>query len=147
MKQLTLLACCWKRSLQLDICRGDAMEALYRWQTDTYLLIFKCLQVERATRQRHPLLQYVTRQLVLPMRHWKRSLQLCCRQVALQKRPFSDGNQALDCHWIVCCLCRWRAGNAAILRIDWCLQCIVASAHLSLHACVAFPNHGNTYLP
>ena len=84
---------------------------------------------------------------MLPVCYWKRSLQLCCPQVALQKRPFSDSNQAPDCRWIIYCLHRWRAGNAAILRIDWHLQHIVVSAHLLLQACVAFPNHGNTHLP
>ena len=123
------------------------MEALHRRQTDTCLPIFDCLQAERATRQRRPLLQYVTRQLMLPARHWKRSLQLCCPQVALQKRPFSDGNQAPDCCRIVYCLHRWRAGNAAILRVDRHLQCAVVSTHLSLQASVAFPTHGNTHLP
>ena len=123
------------------------MEALYRRQTDTCLPIFDCLQAESATRQRRLLLKYVMRQLMLPARRWKRSLQLCCPQMALRKRPFSNGNQAPDCHQIVCCLHRWRAGNAAILRIDQHLQSVVVSAHLSLQACVAFPDHGNTHLP
>ena len=123
------------------------MEALYRWQTDTYLLIFDCLQAESATRQRRLLLQYVTWQLMLPARRWKRSLQLCCPQMALQKKPFSDGNQAPDCCQIVYCLHGWQAGNAAILRVDRHLQCVVVSAHLLLQACVAFPTHGNTHVP
>ena len=74
-------------------------------------------------------------------------MQLCCPRFALRKRPFSDGNQAPDCRRIVYCLHRWRAGNTAILRVDRHLQRVVVSAHLSLQACVAFPNHGNTHLP
>ena len=125
----------------------DAMEALYRWQTDTCLPIFDCLQAESTTRQRRLLLKYVMRQLMLPARRWKRSLPLCCPQMALRNKPFSDGNQAPDCRRIVYCLHRWRAVNAAILRVDRHLQRVVVSAHLSLQACVAFPNHGNTHLP
>ena len=100
-----------------------------------------------ATRQRRPLLQYVMPQLRLPARRWKRSLQLCCPQLALRKRPFSDGNQAPDCRQMVLCLCRWRAGNSAILYVNWCLQHVVVSAQLSLESRTAFPNDGNTHLP
>ena len=64
-----------------------------------------------------------------------------------ERGHFSDGNQAPDCHRNVCCLRRWRAGNAAILRIDWRLQRVVVSTHLSLDACDVFPTHGNTHLP
>ena len=39
------------------------------------LPIFKCLQAERATLPRRPLLQLQTRGLMLPARCWKRSLQ------------------------------------------------------------------------
>ena len=106
---------------------------------NTCLPIFDCLQAESAMRQRRLLLQYVTRQLMLPAHRWKRSLQLCCPQVALRKRPFSDGNQAPDCRRIVYCLHKWRAGNAAILRVDRHLQRIVVSVHLSLDACDVFP--------
>ena len=109
--------------------------------------IFKCSQAERATRQRRPLLQYVAPQLMLPARRWKRSLQLCCPRFALRKRPFSDGNQAPDCRQMVLCLRRWQAGNSAIVCIDWCLQRIVVSAHLSLKSRDAFPKDGNTHLP
>ena len=111
------------------------------------LPIFKCLQVKRATRQRRPLLQYIAPQLRLPATSWKRSLQLCCPQLALQKRPFSDGNQAPDCRQMILCWCRWRAGNSAILYVNWCLQCIVVSAQLSLESRAAFPNDGNIHLP
>ena len=142
-----LLARRWKRSLQLGICRGDAIGALYQRQTDTCLLIFKFLQVERVTRQCHPLLQYVTWQLRLPTCRWKRSLQVCCPLVALQKKPFFDGKQALDCHQMYLCLCRWRAGNSTILCVDWHLQRIVVSTQLSFDACEAFPNDRNTHLP
>ena len=61
------------------------MGALYRWQTKTYLLMFNCLQAERATRQRRPLLQLKTKQLMLPARRWKRSLQLgICKWDAME---------------------------------------------------------------
>ena len=123
------------------------MEAHYPRQTDTYLPIFKRLQAERATRQRRPLFQYVTQQLRLPACHWKCSLQLCCPPVALQKRPFSDGNQAPDCRQMVLCLRRWRAGNSAILHVDRRLQPVVVSAQLLLKSRDAFPNDGNTHLP
>ena len=93
------------------------------------------------------LLQYVAPQLRLPARHWKRSLQLCCPQLALRKRPFSDGNQAPDCRQMVLCLCRWRAGSSAILCVNWCLQRVVVSAQLSLESRDAFPKDGNTHLP
>ena len=43
---------------------------------NAYLPIFNYLQAERATRQRRPLLQLKTKQLMLPARHWKRLLQL-----------------------------------------------------------------------
>ena len=52
-----------------------------RWEHFThgkqnaYLPIFNCLQAERATRQRRPLLQLQTQGLMLPARCWKRSLQ------------------------------------------------------------------------
>ena len=39
------------------------------------LPIFNCLQAEKATRQRRPLLQLKTQRLMLPARCWKRSLQ------------------------------------------------------------------------
>ena len=123
------------------------MAALYRRQTDTCSPIFKFSQAERATRQRRPLFQYVTRQLRLPARRWKPQLQLCCPQLALRKRPFSDGNQSRDCRQMVLCLRRWRAGNSAILRVDWRLQRVVVSAQLSLESLDAFPNDGNTHLP
>ena len=51
-----------------------------------------------------------------------------------ERSHFSDGNQAPDCRRIVYCLRRWRAGNAAILRVDWRLQRLVVSAHLALDA-------------
>ena len=127
--------------------QGDAMEALYRRQTDTYLPIVDCLQAESVTRQRRLLLRYVTWQLMLPVHHCKRSLQLCCPQVALRKRPFSDGNEAPDCRRIIYCLHRWRAGNTAILRVDRHLQRVVVSAQLSLESRDAFPKDGNTHLP
>ena len=44
-------------------------------QTNTCLPTFCCLRLERATRQRRPLLQLQTRGLMLPARCWKRSLQ------------------------------------------------------------------------
>ena len=31
-------------------------------------------------------------------------------------------------------------GNVTILHVDWCLQCIVVSAHLSLEVADGFPN-------
>ena len=123
------------------------MGALYQQQTDTCLLIFNCLQAERATRYSLPLLQYVTQQLALPARRWKRSLQLYCPQVALGKRPFSDGNQGPDCRQMVLSLRRWRAGSSAIFRVDWRLQRVVVSAQLSPDARDAFPNDRNTHLP
>ena len=123
------------------------MGALYQRQIDTYLPLFKFLQAERATRQRYPLLQYVTRQLRLLTRHWKRSLQLCCPQMALQKRAFSDGNQPPYCRQMVFCLRRWRVGDSTILHVDWCLQHIVVSVQSSLDVRDAFPNDGNTHFP
>ena len=146
-QRLMLPACRWKRLLQLCIAEWMRMGALYPRQTNTCLPIFKCLQAERATRQRRPLFQYVTRQSRLPARRWKRSLQLCCPPVALPKRPFSDGNQSPDCRQMVLCLRQWRAGNSAILRVDRRLQPVVVSAQLSLESREAFPNDGNTYLP
>ena len=53
-----------------------------RWEHFTHskqnacLPIFKCLQVERATSQRRPLLQLKRRGLMLPACRWKRPLQL-----------------------------------------------------------------------
>ena len=47
---------------------------------------------------------------------------------------FSDGNQAPGCHRIVCYLRNWRAGKAAIFRVDLRLQRLVVSAHLALDA-------------
>ena len=52
------------------------MGAVYTWQTNTCLPIFCFLRVERATRQRHPLLQQVMRRSKLPALRWKRSFQL-----------------------------------------------------------------------
>ena len=75
-KQFRLPARRWKRSLQLGTCRWDAMEALHRRQTDTYLPIFYFLPVKRATRQRRPLLQLKTQRLMLPAHRWKCLLQL-----------------------------------------------------------------------
>ena len=126
---------------------GCEWERVHPRQTTTCLPIFSFLRAERATRQRRPLLQYVMQRLRLPAHRWKRALQVYCPQVALQRGHFSDGNQAPDCRRIVGCLRRWRAGNAAIFRIDWRLQRVVVSAHLSLDACDVFPTHGNTHLP
>ena len=57
-----------------------------RWEhlTDgnqnTCLQIFNCLQAERGTKKRRPLLQMKTKRLMLPARSWKRSWQLgICR--------------------------------------------------------------------
>ena len=55
-------------------------------------------------------------------------------QVALQRRPLFNGNQATDCWQIVVFLHQWQVGNSAILCVDWHLQCIVVSSHLSLDA-------------
>ena len=62
-----------------------------RWEHFTHgkqnacLPIFKSLQVERATRQRRPLLQLKTKQLMLLARRWKRSLQLgICKWDAME---------------------------------------------------------------
>ena len=54
---------------------GMQMRTVYPRQTNTCLPIFYFLRVERATRQRHPLLQLKIRGLMLPARCWKRSLQ------------------------------------------------------------------------
>ena len=97
-------------------------------------------------RQRRPLLQYVMQQLRLLAHPWKRSLQLCCPQVALRKRPFSDGNQAPDCRQMVLCLRQWRVGNSTILCVDWCLQRTVVSSQLSLDVDDTFANDRNTHL-
>ena len=86
-KRLMVPARRWKRSLQLYKQRGLRMGAVYPRQTNTCLPIFCSLQAERATRQRRPFLQHVTWQLRLPAHRWKRSLQFCCPQVALRKRP------------------------------------------------------------
>ena len=126
---------------------GMQMRTVSPRQTNTCLPIFSFLRVERATRQRRPLLQYVMRQLRLPVHRWKRSLQVYWPQVALRRGHFSDGNQAPDCRRIVGCLRRWRAAIAAIFLVDWRLQRVVVSAHLSLDACDVFPTHGNTHLP
>ena len=50
--------------------------ALHPRQTNACLRIFGCLGLERATRQRHPLLQYVMCRFKLPDHRWKRSLKL-----------------------------------------------------------------------
>ena len=111
------------------------------------LPIFYSLQVRRATRQRRSLLQYATWQLRLPRRCRKRSLQVYCPQVALQKRPLfrqqSTSWLPSDC----CFLCWWWACNSAILCVDWHLQRIVVSTHFSFDAADAFPNNGNARLP
>ena len=66
---------CSKRLLQLDIYRGDANGSTLPTTNKMHvLLIFNCLQVERATRQRRPLLQLQTRGLMLPAHCWKHSL-------------------------------------------------------------------------
>ena len=55
-------------------------------QTNTYFPIFCYLRAKRATRKRHPLLQLKTNRLILPARHWKRSLQLItCREGCKQE--------------------------------------------------------------
>ena len=55
---------------------GIEKQALYRRQTNACLPIFCFLRAERATRQRRPLLQQVTRRSKLPAHRWKRSFQL-----------------------------------------------------------------------
>ena len=54
---------------------GMQLRARYPRQTNTCLPIFYFLRAEKATRQRHPLLQLNMRGLMLPARCWKRSLQ------------------------------------------------------------------------
>ena len=54
---------------------GCKCGTVYPRQTNTCLPIFYFLRVERATRQRHPLLQLKIRGLMLLARCWKRSLQ------------------------------------------------------------------------
>ena len=51
------------------------MGALYPRQTKTYLPIIKYLKLERAIRQRGPLLELKMKQLMLLACRWKRSLQ------------------------------------------------------------------------
>ena len=144
---LMLPAHCWKRSLQHSTCSGDANGSGFPTANSYFLLIFSFLRVERATRQRRPLLQHVKQQLRLPARCWKRSLQVSYPHVALRRGHISDSNPAPDCRWIVFCLRRYQATNAAIMCVDWRLQRVVVSAHLSFHSCDAFPTHGNTHLP
>ena len=55
---------------------GMEKRALYPQQTNACLPIFYFLRVKRATRQRRPLLQQVTRRSKLPAHRWKRSFQL-----------------------------------------------------------------------
>ena len=111
-------------------CKG---EHFTHGKQNTCLPIFKCLQAERATRQRLPLLQLKTKRLRLPARHWKRSLQLgvcrgdangstlptankipVCRSLSVYKRRGRRGNVAL-----------FVAENAAIERF----QLVAGSAH------------------
>ena len=63
------------------------------------------------------------------------------------KEDIFYSNQAPDCHQMVLCLCRWRAGSPAILHVDWRLQRVPVSAQLSLKSHDVFPNVGNTHLP
>ena len=60
-----------------SLVRSAGMEkrVVYPRQASACLPIFCCLRAERATRQRHPLLQLKMRGLILPARCWKRSLQ------------------------------------------------------------------------
>ena len=144
---LMLPARCWKRSLQHNKCSGDANGSGLP-TANKYLfadLLFSTSgEGDEAT---SPIFTTHYMQLGLPTHRWKRSLQFYCPHVALQKRPLSNGNQPLDCHWIVVFLRKWRVGNAAILCVDWRLQHVVVSMHFSLKARKAFPIHGNTYLP
>ena len=50
------------------------MGILYPRQIKTCLPIFNCLQAERATRQRRPLVKLKTKRLVLAARRWKRAV-------------------------------------------------------------------------
>ena len=85
--RLRLLGRCWKHSLQHNKSMGVKYGRHFTHGKEiTFLQIFYSLQAERATRQLRPLLPYATGQLRLPMHRWKRSLQLYCPQVALQKK-------------------------------------------------------------
>ena len=147
-KQWMLPARRWKRSLQLGICKWDAIEALYRRQTKYLfadLWLFTSVEGDEATSP-----SFAIRYAAIDASSTSLEAIIATLLPAggtTKKRPFSDGNQALDCRRIVSCFHRWRAGNAAILRVDPHLQRAVVRAHLSLRTSVAFTTHGNTHLP
>ena len=98
------------------------MQRAWEWRhfthgkQNTCLPIFDCLQVERATRQRYPLLQLKTKQLMLPARRWKRSLQLgICR--GIRWKHFTDGKQIPVCQSLIVYKQRARRGNVAFFSI------------------------------
>ena len=93
-----------------------------RWEHFTHgkqnacLPIFKCLQGERATRQRRPLLQLKTQRLMLPAHRWKRLLQLykCKRHGNGSTLP--TANKIPVCRSLIVCKGRGRRGNVALFR-------------------------------
>ena len=124
------------------------MEALYRRQTDTCLPILDCLQAKRATRQRRLLLQYVTRQLMLLARPPEAIIAtLLPADGTAKKSIFPTAIKLLIAVGsFIACTDGGRATPPSCASIGTYKR-VVVSAHLSLQACVAFPNHGNTHLP
>ena len=93
----------------------------------------KCLQAERATRQRRPLLQLKTRGLMLPARCWKRLLQLYQCKVHANGSTLSTTNKAPICWSLIVYKWRGRWGNVALFRSwkrsNWGFQLIVGSIY------------------
>ena len=123
----------WKRSLQLGICRGMRWKHFTDGKQNTCLPIFDCLQTEKATRQRRPLLQLKTRGLMLPERPWKRSLQLgICRGDA-NGNILPTANKIPVCRSLIVYKQRGRRGNVALFysrkRSGWCFRLVAGSAY------------------
>ena len=99
------------------------------------------------TRQRRPLLQHIKQQLTL-LAHLLEALiaSFVARKWHCKRGHFSDGNQAPDCRWIICCLRKWRGGNVAILSHRLALTTPCCKRPFGAR-CDAFPAHGNTHLP
>ena len=116
--------------------------AVYPGQTNACLPIFYFLQFERETKQRLPLLKLKTRQSRLLPHCCKRSLQVYCPHVALQKRSLlqrqSTSRLPLDlcflaqiasgqrCHLLRrltlttrCCKCPFFAQSATRVPYQW----------------------------
>ena len=107
-----------------SLVRSVGMEkrALYQWQTNDCLPIFYFLRAKRATRQRRPLLQQVTRRSKLLAHRWKRSFQLGTFSGDEKASTLPNDKQMLVCQSFTFCERRGRRGNVALfynkLRVD-----------------------------